>query len=328
MEGFQNPIVVLQSFDFVTELAVFIRAVVPKILGADVKVRAVFTATSLVETAADNRRASEDDSANVFIGESLEASLTANLGITLAVETVVEVAVGLPWAAPSNEILADMEERALVILTAVCVVLPVLKADTSIFVVNGDKLDLPVLLKGKEPVGVFQPLSNIFMAEAFEKIPLLRQKSAQLGPSIELPQQEDENLDPLVRTQLRDSSLGLAVLGLLLLVLVHTFSWLLFCLAAFLLPSLCPTSPRVFSLLWLVIPATLAGISVLFPVKVLAASPVWTCRIDGHTTGCLFLIARLLILRIIMRPFTQKGRYAGRWRWTLSRVAGPWLTGV
>ena len=119
MEGFQNPIVVLQSFDFVTELAVFIRAVVPNILGADVKVRAVFTATSLVETAADNRRASEDDNANFFISERLEASLTANLGITLAVETVVEVAAGLPWAAPSNEFLADMEERALVILTSV-----------------------------------------------------------------------------------------------------------------------------------------------------------------------------------------------------------------
>lgn len=148
----------------------------------------------------------------------------------------------------------------------------VLKAGTSIFVVNGDKLDLPVFLKGKKPVGVLQPLCSIFMAEAFEKIPLLRQKSAQLGPSIELPQQEVENLDPLVRTQLRDGSLGLAVLGLLLLVLlVHTFFWLLFCLAAFLLPSLCP----------------------LFPVKVLAASPVWTCRTDSHTTGCLFLIARL-----------------------------------
>ena len=272
MEGFQNPIVVLQSFDFVTELAVFIRAVVPKILGADVKVRAVFTAASLVETAADNRRASEDDSANFFISEKLEVNLTANLGITLAVETVVEVAAGLPWAAPSNEILADMEERAVVILTSVCVVLLVFKAGTSIFVVNGHKLDLPVFLKGKEPVGVFQPLCSIFMAEAFEKIPILRQKSAQLGPSIELPQQEVENLDPLVRTQLRDGSPGLAVLGLLLLVLlVHTFFWLLFCLAAFLLPSLCP----------------------LFPVKVLAASPVWTCRTDSHTTGCLFLIARL-----------------------------------
>lgn len=205
----------LQSFDVVTELAVFIRVVIPKILGADVKVRAVFTATSLVENAADNRRASENDSANFFISESLEASLTANIGITLAVETVVEVAAGLPWAAPSNEVPADMEERALVILTSVCVVLPVLKTGASISVVNGDKLDLPVFLKGKEPVGVFQPLCSIFMAEAFEKIPLLRQKSAQLGPSIELPQQEKKKtafkvntLDcPLEGEQLRLPSL-------------------------------------------------------------------------------------------------------------------------
>ena len=256
VEGFQNPVVVVRAFDSVTKLAVFIRAVVPNVPRADVKVRAVVMATSLVETAANHRHAPQDDSANFFISESLEASHIANFGITLAVETVVEVAAGLPRAAPCNEVPADVEERAVLVLTFVRLVLPVLKAGTSIFVADRDKLDLPILLKGEEPVRVLQPFCSICMAEAFEKIPLLRHKSAQLGPAVELPQQEVEDFDPLIRTQLWDGSVGVAVLGLFLLVLVATFPLQLLHFTVSWLLSLCP-SLCVISLLWFAMPISL-----------------------------------------------------------------------
>ena len=176
----------LRAFDSVTKLAVLVKAVIPNIPGADMKIRAVAVATSLVETAANHRHAPQDDSANFFISESLEASHIANFGISFAVETVVEVAAGLPRAAPSDEFLADVEETAVLVLTFVRVVLLVLKAGTSIFDVNGDEPNLLVLLKDEEPVGAFQPSYNIFIAEVFKKIPLLRQKSAQLGPAVKL----------------------------------------------------------------------------------------------------------------------------------------------